>query len=369
MENSERFFSSTSAQASRERFERASRRAVVEELLSMITGQPADLLPFDEVQRILRAHQQLDRGTQVIPLDRIVGSVGRYRDFTRAFLPRAGSSRERWVRIDAAMDRLESLPPIEVYKVGDVYFVKDGNHRVSVARANGLKDIEAYVTEIPLPEGVTITPDMDLDDLIQQVEYREFLKQTGLDKVRPDADVRLTEPGRYPLLKEHIDVHRYYLGLERKAEVPYEEAVASWYDNVYMPIVQKIREMGILREFPDRTEADLYLWIAHHREALRERYGLKEPPQPDIAVASFAETHSDLPMQKAVKRLRRTISMALGRGPDGITREEIAELPTEEGAAAAIDSADRGGQTDTSEEEEPTTVQLPTEWGWMDVSE
>ncbi|HEY64863.1 MAG TPA: ParB N-terminal domain-containing protein [Caldilineae bacterium] len=351
------------AQAAREEYDKASRRAIVEEILAAMTGRPADLLPFDEVQRILRAHQQLDRGVQMIPLDRIVGSVGRYRDFTRAFLPRSGSSRHRWTRLHAAMDRMEILPPIEVYKVGDIYFVKDGNHRVSVARAHGLKEIEAYVTELPLPEGVTVTPDMDLRDLVQEAEYQEFLRQTRLDKIRPGADVRLTEPGRYPLLKEHIDVHRYYLGLEQKREIPYEEAVASWYDNVYMPIVQKIREMGIMREFPGRTEADLYLWIADHREALREHYQLDAPPRPEVAVATFAETHSDLPVQKAVKKLRRTISMALGGGPGGLRREEVVELPTEEGAVSAIDSADREG------EEELSTVQLPTEWGWMDVME
>ncbi len=360
----DRLFSS-STQAARERFEQATRRAMVEQLLALITGQRADLLPFDEVQRILKTRQQIEiHRAQMIPLDRIVGSVGRYRDFTRTFLPRAGTDRERWVRIDAAMDRMESLPPIEVYKVGDVYFVKDGNHRVSVARANGLQEIEAYVTEVPLPEGVTITPDMDLDDLIQQMEYREFLDHTGLDRIRPGADVRLTEPGRYPMLKEHIDVHRYYLGLERKAPVPYEEAVASWYDNVYMPVVEKIREMNVLREFPGRTEADLYLWIAHHREELREHYGLPAPPQPRVAVATFMETHSDLPMQKVVKTLRRTISMVLGGAPDRLLREEVVELPTEEGAVSAVDSADHD-----EDGEPPAAVQLPTEWGWTEVVE
>ena len=359
-----KFFAS-STYAARERFEQATRRALVEQLLAMITGQQADLMSFDEVQRILRAHQQIAiRGTHMIPLDRIVGSVGRYRDFTRSFLPRAGTDRERWIRIDAAMDRMESLPPIEVYKVGDVYFVKDGNHRVSVARANGLQEIEAYVTEIPLPEGVTVTPDMDLDDLIQQVEYREFLDHTGLDRIRPDADVRLTEPGRYPVLKEHIDVHRYYLGLERKAPVPYEEAVASWYDNVYLPVVEKIREMNVLREFPGRTEADLYLWIADHREALREHYGLPAPPRPKVAVATFLETHSDLPVQKVVKTLRRTISMVLGGTPDHLLREEITEFPTEEGAASTVDSVDYD-----EDGERLAAVQLPTEWGWTEVIE
>ncbi|MCD6291193.1 MAG: hypothetical protein J7M34_11870 [Anaerolineae bacterium] len=360
--------SSLTLESARRKFERASRRATIEELLATLTGQPATLLPFDEVRRLLQARQQIDRGPRMIPLDQIVGSVGRYQDFTRAFLPRAGSSQQRWMQIDAAVDQMASLPPIEVYKVGDVYFVKDGNHRVSVARANGFREIEAYVTELPLPEGTTITPDMDLNDLIQQAEYREFLRQTHLDKARPDADVRLTEPGRYPLLKEHIDVHRYYLGIERQAEVPYEEAVASWYDNVYMPIIRKIRELGIMREFPERTEADLYLWITQHREMLKEQLGLEAPPQPEVAVATFADTHSDLPVQKAVKSLRRTISMILGAGPEGVRRAQVVALPTEEGAASAIDSADHPLEPE-AEETENTAIQLPTDWGWMDVAE
>jgi hypothetical protein len=170
-------------------------------------------------------------------------------------------------------------------------------------------------------------------------------------------------------LKEHIDVHRYYLGLERRSAIPYDEAVASWYDRVYMPIVQKIREMGIMQEFPGRTEADLYLWIAYHREALREQYGLKAPPQPAVAVATFADTYSDLPVQKMVKTLRRTVSMVLGGDPSGLWREEIAEWPTEEGAVSTIDSADRSSEHANGGEDEIATVQWPTEWGWMDMTE
>jgi hypothetical protein len=350
------------AYASRQKYEKASRRAVVDEVLALLMGQPVNLLPFDEVRHILKSHQQLNRGTQVIPLDRIVGSVGRYRDFTRAFLPLSGSNRERWMRIDAAMSRMETLPPIEVYKVGDVYFVGDGNHRVSVAHANDLTEIEAYVTEIPLPEGVVVTQEMDLTDLIRQVEYQKFLDQTHLDEIRPDADVYLTEPGRYLLLKEHIDVHRYFLGIERQAPIPYAEAVVSWYDHVYMPIMQRIREMDALREFPERTEADLYLWIADHREALRQQYGLPSPPQPNVAVADFVDGHSDLPVQRVIKTLRRTISLALGGGT-----EEIIALPTEEGALAAIDSANR--ESPVYGDAPLSDVQIPAEWGWMDMTE
>ncbi len=289
-------------------FDHAQRRALIERVLARLAGRHDHLIPFDEVMRILghtrpqRHHHQ----PQYIPLDKIVGSVGRYRDFTRSFLPTDNVSRERWSRVAALLEG-PGWPPIEVYKVGDVYFVKDGNHRVSVARALGLKDIEAYVTEIELPEGVQLTPDMDIDELLINLERAQFLERTRWHEIRPDVPVELTAPGRYQELLEHIDVHRYYLGLEKKRYIPYEEAVRSFIENVYLPIVEEIRKSGILKEFPGRTEADLYLWIARHRERLRERYGLPHPPAPKVAVQSFAETHSGLPLKRMLKEVKHRL--------------------------------------------------------------
>lgn len=291
-----------------ERFHTARRRALVERVLDRLGGRKRYLLPFDEVVRLVRtAHQRPRRQPERIPLDRIVGSVGRYRDFTRTFLPTDAVEKERWVRIDALLQG-PGWPPIEVYKVGDVYFVRDGNHRVSVARAHNLPDIEAYVTEIMLPQGVKFTPDMDLDNLLVQLERAHFLEKTRLHELRPDVRVELTEPGRYDELLEHIDVHRYYLGLEQERYIPYAEAVTSFIDNVYLPIVREIEASGIMKEFPGRTEADLYLWIARHRERLREKYNLSTPLTPREAVSTFAQTHSERPIRRAIKQMRRALA-------------------------------------------------------------
>ncbi|MGW8368964.1 MAG: hypothetical protein ACWGPN_09825 [Gammaproteobacteria bacterium] len=152
-----------------------------------------------------------------------------------------------------------------------MYFVKDGNHRVSVAREMGLEKIEAYVThvETPVPLHASDKP----DDLIIKAEYADFLAATHLDRLRPDANLVVTVPGRYADLLEHIEVHRYYMGENRQREVSWEEAVGHWYDSVYFPVAKTIRDRGLLRGFPRRTEADLYLWITRYRSELQSELG------------------------------------------------------------------------------------------------
>jgi uncharacterized ParB-like nuclease family protein len=290
-----------------EKFERARSRSLIRSLLGIFFHRPDQtLLSFDQVQELLRSRQGVDLGIQTISISSIVGSVGRYQDFNRAFLPLGGADEERWKSLDIAMNKLRSLPPIDVYKIGDVYFVRDGNHRVSVAKANGLETMQATVTEIE--PRVPLTPDIDVDDLIIKAEYARFLEQTHLDESRPELAIELTEPGHYQTLLEHIEVHRYYLGLEWQREPSPGEAAASWYDTVYCPVVEAIQATGVMGQFPQRTEADLYLWVAYHRERLRARYG--ELP-PDVLVASeIAGQFSDRPIAKQIKMVARAIRAA-----------------------------------------------------------
>ena len=307
------------------KLDRLQSRGVIPSLLRLFSQKPDEtLLSFDQVQELLRDRQGIDRGTQLIPIANIVGSVGRYRDFDRAFLPLSGADAERWKRLDVALNELRNLPPIDVYKIGDVYFVRDGNHRVSVAIANGLTSIEANVTEIEAR--VSLAPDVDIDDLIIKAEYAHFLEQTGLDDTRPDQAIELTEPGLYENLLEHIEVHCYYLGLQWEREPTLTEAAASWYDTVYLPIIQAIRETEVMKEFPQRTEADLYLWVAYHRERLRERYGVM-PPDKEVA-AALAEQFSDRPIARLAKTVARTIHAAVkaaGESPEPPAERVIAD--------------------------------------------
>lgn len=252
-------------------FRRLRHQADIERLLAMASGQSADLLNFEEVRRQLRATAASDRQLREIPLDSIIGSVGRYLDFSRSFLPRNDSDAERWARVMVATQDLAGLPPIEVYQIGDAYFVVDGNHRVSVARQNGARSIQAYV--IPFRSRVPLSPDVRPRDLVLGAEQTAFLEQTRLDETRPGSALLLTEPGAYRTLREHIDVHRYYLNQRRADPVSLEDAAADFYDNVYMPVVAVIRERGLLRDFPGRTEADMYLWLAEHRAELEAQLG------------------------------------------------------------------------------------------------
>lgn len=252
-------------------FSRARMAAFWQEFWSFLRGKSIDLLRFEEVRQRLRLRNERYLGLREIPVDKIVGSVGRYRDFTRSFLPRTNAVRSRWQRLDALARGPEGFPPIEVYKVGEVYFVIDGNHRVSVARQLGSKTIEAYVTE--LPTSIPLEPETTTDDLITKEGYAEFLQRTKLDVLRPGAQIILTEPYRYQQLLEHISVHRYFLGLEQKRDISWDEAVGSWYDIVYLPMIELIRHFNVLEHFPGRTEADLYAWLIKHQEALRLHLG------------------------------------------------------------------------------------------------
>ena len=268
-------------------FHRARNRADLKEMLARLTGESNQLLSYDEVSQKLQLHGGTERGIRDIPLDAVVGSVGRYTDFTRDFLPRWYVQPERWARVRMAANGMVGLPPIEVYQIGEVYFVRDGNHRVSVAREMGVKYIQAYVTEVH--SNVALTPDIKPDELILKAEYNQFLEQTQLNHVRPESDLGVSIPGQYPVLLEHIDVHRYFMGIDQQRPVSYEEAVSDWYDTVYSPVVQIIRSLGILRQFPNRTEADLYLFIAEHRTQLEEEFGF--PVRTEVVASHLLEEH------------------------------------------------------------------------------
>ncbi|MCL4858414.1 MAG: hypothetical protein KJZ93_03360 [Caldilineaceae bacterium] len=314
----------------REHYKRNVQRAQMADLLGLVSGHNTDLVSFEEVAKKLKARQQVARGTQMVPLAKIVGSVGRYRDFTRTFLPRASANPERWIRLDAAVNALETVPPVELFKIGDVYFVRDGNHRVSVARANGLTHIEATVTEVKTQLPLTVD-DFERDQWLIKAERAEFLSRTRLDELRPDHGLEVTEPGRYEIMLHHIEVHLYLRNQDlarggSQKRLSWEEAVCSWYDHVYMPVVEAIRKYELLKEFPRRTEADLYLWIAFHRERLAREYDLA-PLDPELAVQTFVSLHDDNPLARTWKGLVQGFHrLFVDEIPLGMSEEDFDEL-------------------------------------------
>lgn len=257
-------------------FERARHRAFLNDLRALLRRESNDLIPYHEVTRRMRPEGETYRGIQEVPIREIVGSEDRFRDFDRAFLPRQKHTAGRWKNIDRAYWNDVILPPIQLYKVGNVYFVKDGNHRVSVARERGVEFIDAEVIEshVRVPLYAAMTP----EQLLIQVEYAEFLRKTDLDRLRPDHDIRPTALGRYDEIWGHILANRVRLTNVHGSEIGIEQAVEDWYDQVYLPIVKVVDERGILRRFPKRTRADVYLWIMAHRQVLAEREGRKISP-------------------------------------------------------------------------------------------
>jgi len=250
-------------------FQNARMRAFWNEVISLVRGKPAELLSFEDIRARLRLREESYLGLQDVPLDKILGSVGRYRDFTRGFLPKTAKMQERWSRVYAQATGMTGLPPIELYKVGEAYFVRDGNHRVSVARQLGSQTIQSHVTE--LPTTIMVHAGMSPDDLDELGAYAEFLDFVRLPYTRPHhQSMQLSEPSRYSDLLGHIHVHRDVMQQAIGKDITLDEAAADWYDNVYRPALTLIRKYDVLRHGQGRTEGDLYLWMIDHLREVQE---------------------------------------------------------------------------------------------------
>ncbi len=254
-------------QRAKDAFSRARTRETVAKFFSALTNENNDLLPLQEVQSILKPKSERYRGMKAVPVASIAGSEGRYRDFNRDFLPKHKHLRDRWVSIRVAHYQDKILPPIRLYEIGGIYFVRDGNHRVSVAVEQGVEFIDAEVTQ--LGSDISIRPGATKEEIKRIViayEKKRFLERTNLDKLRPENRIEFTETGRYDDIIEHIDVH--------KCETSFEEGMLCWYDTIYFPMAVIIREEKIVPRFPGRTEADLYVWIMRHWDELKKKkYG------------------------------------------------------------------------------------------------
>jgi hypothetical protein len=242
-------------------------------------------------------------GKQSVPLVQIVGSVGRYNEFTRTFLPRTASIRPRWERVDQ-LGGGHRVSPVQLYQVGTAYFVLDGNHRVAVARHQGAKTIDAHVWEYQTR--VPVEPDDSIRDIFIREEYLEFLERTHLDKSRPDVYIILTLPGRYRDFEEQIAIHRHYLELDTGQTVSFQKAAKDWYDHVYQPIVSVIHREDMLRLFPGRTEADLVSWMIRNQDRLRQRYTSRAPSTRELAEDAATLAYGNL-WQRFVSWFRRKV--------------------------------------------------------------
>ena len=204
-------------------FSRARFKAFLNGVWAAISGQPNRLLSYDEIKEKLHIGGPIYRGVQTVRVDQIAGSLNRYHQFDRAFLPTQDDTSSRWMSVNRAFYQDVSLPPVVLYKVGQVYFVVDGHHRVSVAREQNQEFIDAEVRECATR--VNITPDIKPEDLEILEDKVHFLERTALDYLRPGANIKLTVPDGFERILEHIAVHRYFMGLDLKRDITEQEAV------------------------------------------------------------------------------------------------------------------------------------------------
>lgn len=263
------------AQASDD-FNKARAREMFSRIIHLIRPQRNQLLSFNEIKSLLRPKAEIYRGMQSVPIEKIIGSEGRYRDFNNAFLPKHEYLRNRWESVDKAHLKDVILPPIKLYQVGDVFFVRDGNHRVSVAKSQGIGAIDAEVTlikvDFQLDAGITMSK---LNEELIRYEKDRFISQTHLDTLIPMEHIEFSSPGRFDEIITHIQGHKYFINQGQKEEISFDDAAVSWYFNVFLPIIEAISEDGIISRFPGRTSADLYTWIVKHWDGLKQKYGEK----------------------------------------------------------------------------------------------
>ncbi|MDR1108760.1 MAG: transcriptional regulator [Spirochaetaceae bacterium] len=266
-----------------EDFSKARGRAILSRIQHFMNTDKDKLLSFNDVKEILKPRNQTYKGMMTVPLNLIVGSEGRYRDFNKYFLPKSDHLRSRWVRVDEAHIQDIILPPIQLYEIGGVYFVRDGNHRVSVAKSQGIEMIDAEV--ISLSSEITIDPSMTTDELRERIigiEKKAFYEKTEFGKYTHCYDLDFSMPGRYDVIYNHILVHKYYLNQGIPKEIPFPDALISWYNHVYEPIIKIIKDERLYFNFPGRTAGDLYVWIVKHWDFLKKKYGIQYPI-PDAA--------------------------------------------------------------------------------------
>jgi hypothetical protein len=246
-------------------FQRARRRQVLARLAQRLRREPDDvnlILPYDEVIAALGLRGERSRGLQTIRLDRVVGSVDSMRDFDRRFRPTSGRVRERWERLALAQRRGEAIPPIDVYQVGDLYFVSDGHHRVSIALATGQKTIDAYVTEI-----LTKLPARGIrhrSDLLFKSYELLFRSRVRLP---PEAytKIQVSDPWSYAELGEAVEAWGFRLMQHEHRFYDRAEVSRRWFSEEFTPVIRILRTADLIG---DSTDADAYLTIA------RERYRL-----------------------------------------------------------------------------------------------
>ena len=250
-------------------FERLRRQQTLSRLAGWLRREPDDvnlILPFDEVVEALGRTGERRLGLQVVRLETIVGSVDRTRDFDRYFRPTSNRARARWQRLATAQRRGESVPPVQLWRVGGLHFVEDGHHRVSIAFAMRQRTIDAYVTEVLTKlsaDGIARRGDL----LVKDYE-RIFVERVPLP-AGARSQLGFADPGQWAVLGETVEAWGYRL-MQREGRYLDRPTVARrWFSEEFLPVVRMLRQADIL---PARTDAEAYLWVVCERYRLLRRH-------------------------------------------------------------------------------------------------
>ncbi|MGH3092572.1 MAG: ParB N-terminal domain-containing protein [Gaiellaceae bacterium] len=256
-------------------FDPGRRRSVYSRLARVVGRQNGsrDLLPLEEATKRLRPFARRHLGLRPIPLDQIVGTDSRGRDFDREFHPRRPDIRERLRRVERAFPNGD-FPPIVVYQFGDAYFVIDGHHRVASARRQGMETIDAEVTE--LRARWHLPADADIVELVHAEQERIFMDESGLADFRPEISMRFNRPVGYIQLLETVQIHGYHLMLDAQRALPPADIAGDWYARVYVPTVEAIHAERLDEVCPEVTDADRFLWVYQRRAELVPEYGSQQ---------------------------------------------------------------------------------------------
>ncbi len=255
-------------------FSKARNKALINEVQHFLNPDEATLISFSDIKKLLKPQNEVYKGMQVVPIKSIVGSEGRYKDFDNKFFPKSMHLKTRWEHIDMAHIQDINLPPISLYELGGVYFVRDGNHRVSVAKAKEVEFIDAEV--VSLQTEIKLHPGDSLKKMTKQVinyEKRVFYGETGFGDVTDFWRLDFSVPGQYDVIYNHILTHKYYINMNKTEEIGMDRAIMSWFKTVYIPVVTVIANRRIMRYFRGRTESDLYVWLIKYWDELKMKFG------------------------------------------------------------------------------------------------
>ena len=295
-----------------EDFTKARNKALFNEIQHFLSPEEVSLISLNDVKQLLKPTAETYVGMKIVPIEKIVGSEGRYNDFDNHFFPKSSHLRNRWQHVDEAAIKDIILPPIKVYEISGLYFVRDGNHRVSVAKSRGTEFIDAEV--VSLQSEIKLNNPENLQDIVKQIinyEKRLFYAETSFGDITDYWCLDFSRTGRYDVIYNHILTHKYYMNQGKEEEVSMEDAVLSWFNTVYLPIVTTVRKCHILHKFPKRTLADLYVWIVRYWDSLKHTFG--DNVSIELAVQNFGKYYK-IPVYKKIKNffnriiLRKAIS-------------------------------------------------------------